>query len=1001
MNRLRAVPKQRLLTSALLLAIASPAMAQVAEPVTSSEATELDAVVVTGIRGSLESSMNLKRDARGIVDGIIAEDIGKFPDTNLAESLQRISGVSIDRSAIGEGSRVTVRGVGPDFNLVLLNGRQMPASSNGDGSTVSNSRAFDFANLASEAISAVEVYKSGRAETPTGGIGATINVKTARPLDMPGFRANVGIKGVHDTSLDNLPDSYKGSSVTPEVSGIFSTTTADGRFGIAVTGSYQERDLGYNQVSVPGGWRGFRGDEENWGAIPQPGAPGSENIVNRPGPDDVYSVPQNLNYAITGVQRQRTNGQVVLQWAPTDTITTTLDYTYSENKIQQQRNDMSVWFNYGPSSSSWTDGPVAAPLLYSEALTFNDQGQPNYADLAMGGADFANRNENKSLGFNVAWEATDSLGFELDVHKSTAETSPDSPYGSGGTLGTAAFIRGRTTADFSGDFPILTVEYPPGYTAPRPSDMLVTGSVFHRSYMKSEIEQVQARGNFRFGDYSRLDFGVSATEANNRTAYGNVQRDTWGGTGTAADYSDDLWIPANMGRYFNQFAGHDNPAFTDSFFLFNFNDVRNAAVRVVGDEAAYLAPAEYTTDRRVTEKSRSAYLQLSSTFDIGIPLNAAAGVRYEETDVTSSALVPVATALVWESNNEIGITRQGSDFTTLEGTYAHWLPSFDVSAELTDSLILRSSYSRTIGRPGWGDIQGGQTLNAPVRVDGGTGQQGNPSLLPLEAHNFDLSLEWYYADASYFSFGYFQKNIGNYIGTSIIEATPFDLRTPIGGAYWNAAVANACPTADLTCIRNYIFTNFNGQPGVVRGDNDSNGNATGTITGQPNDPIANFRITTPANTGSSKLDGLELNLQHVFGQSGFGLAANYTYVDSPNLNYNNADLGGQFALIGLSDSANLVLFYDKGPWQARAAYNWRDRFLSSGFDSERPNPVYVEEYGQLDVSVGYKVSDRLTLQAEAINVTDETQRTHGRNGRQLLYGTQTGPRYMFGARYTF
>lgn len=188
---------------------------------------------------------------------------------------------------------------------------------------------------------------------------------------------------------------------------------------------------------------------------------------------------------------------------------------------------------------------------------------------------------------------------------------------------------------------------------------------------------------------------------------------------------------------------------------------------------------------------------------------------------------------------------------------------------------------------------------------------------------------------------------------------------------------------------------------MTRTGSDAGGNAIGTITGVPGDPIANFRITTPANTGSSKLDGLELNLQHVFGQSGFGLAANYTYVNSPNLNYDNTNLGGQFALVGLSDSANLVLFYDKGPWQARAAYNWRDRFLSSGFDSERPNPVYVEEYGQLDVSVGFKVSDRLTLQAEAINVTDETQRTHGRNGRQLLYGTQTGPRYMFGARYTF
>ena len=170
-------------------------------------------MVIQGIQGSLTSSMNMKRDAQGVVDGIVAEDIGKFPDTNLAESLQRISGVSIDRS-LGEGSRVTVRGIGPDYNLVLLNGRQMPASSNANGAGISNSRAFDFANLASEAISAVEVYKTSRANTPPGGIGATINIKTARPLDSDPV-ANIGIKAVNDTSNGNLPDSLQGDDFTP------------------------------------------------------------------------------------------------------------------------------------------------------------------------------------------------------------------------------------------------------------------------------------------------------------------------------------------------------------------------------------------------------------------------------------------------------------------------------------------------------------------------------------------------------------------------------------------------------------------------------------------------------------------------------------------------------------------------------------------------------------------------------------------------------------------
>jgi TonB-dependent receptor len=230
-------------------------------------------VVVSGIRQSLASSLNLKRNSDGIVDGIVAEDIGKFPDSNLAESLQRISGVSIDRQN-GEGQKITVRGVGPDFNMVLLNGRQMPTSNLGD----LNGRAFDFSNLASEAISQLQVYKTSRAETPTGGIGATVNVITARPLDKLGTWSSIGIKALHDTSNNNLPgDDKASSSTTPEFSGIYSTTSKDGVWGVGISASYQERNLGYNQASVSSGWKGpFRGDEGGWGTIPQTGA------INRP-----------------------------------------------------------------------------------------------------------------------------------------------------------------------------------------------------------------------------------------------------------------------------------------------------------------------------------------------------------------------------------------------------------------------------------------------------------------------------------------------------------------------------------------------------------------------------------------------------------------------------------------------------------------------------------------------------------------------------------------------
>ncbi len=1004
------MPRQRVLVSALLLALGQGAYAQdatQAQPETSAQEppasaqpaqddpTELDAVVVTGIRGSLTSSMNLKRNAQGVVDGIVAEDIGKFPDTNLAESMQRISGVSIDRQN-GEGSKITVRGVGPDFNLVLLNGRQMPASNLGAGGAgVSNSRAFDFANLASEAVSAVEVYKTSRASIPTGGIGATVNIKTARPLDNPGFVGSVGMKAVHDTSNGNLPKSIQGDDFTGEISGIFSQTFADGRFGIGFNGSYQERDFGFSQASVANGWARFAGSDSNsWNRLPLPGEPGYELITNRPGPDDIYSRPQNTGYSVNGVQRQRTNGQLVLQWAPTDAVTATVDYTYAEHLIQQRRNELSVWFNYGPGESSWTDGPVSAPIIYSENIPGAN------ADIAMGGMELATKNENESLGFNVEWEVNDRLDLEFDFHDSSAESRPDSPYGSAGVLGVAAFVRGTTTADYSGDLPLVNITLPPGVSGVDPSQALVTGSVFHNAFTRSEVKQGQVKGRFEFGDYSGLDFGIASTDVDNRTAYAYMQRDTWGGVGTPADYDDAIWQLDDMSRYFDRFSGHDDPFWSSDFLVFDFEALRRRAVELTGHEEWYRAPTEYTRDLRTREKSRSAFLQWTSSFDWGLPVNVAAGVRYEKTEVTSSALVPIGTAIEWGSANELNVVFGESDFTTLEGDYEYYLPSLDVSVDLTDSMVLRGSYSQTIGRPGWQDIQGGQTIAQLLRVDGGDGTQGNPALEPLLSDNFDLSFEWYYGESSYLSVGYFRKNIDNYIGVTQIRDTPFDLHTPVGGAYWNEALASGCAATDMVCIRNYIFLNHAGDPGVVHTGQNANGEQTGVITGLPEDPIAEFDITVPANQRSASLDGWEFNVQHVFGESGFGVSANYTIVDS-GLVYDNYNLGEQFALEGLSDSANVVGFYDRGPWQVRLAYNWRDEFLSGRFDGQGPNPNYTEAYGQLDAMVSYAVNEHFTLQLEGINLTDETQRIHGRHDNQVLWATQYGPRYMFGMRYKF
>ncbi len=965
-------------------------------------AATLEEVVVTGIRASLTSSESLKRNSQGVVDGILAEDIGKFPDTNLAESLQRISGVSIDR-VNGEGSKVTVRGIGPDYNLVLVNGRQMPGA-NIEATNVSNSRSFDFANLASEAIAGVEVYKTSRADIATGGIGATINIKTSRPLDSPGLRAEFGVKGVSDRSNQNLPSDFKGKDITPEVSGIFSNTFADNRIGIAITGSYQDRAAGYNQAAVQSGWHSILGSDANaWGTIAN-----SPDVTNRPTGNTIYQVPQDLRYLITGIERKRTNGQLTLQFRPVDSLTGTLDYTYSENKIHTQRQEISSWFNFGPSVSSWTDGPVSGPLSYSETIPCANapvtdangiSSFPGCADVALARSNFSTKAENKSIGFNLKWEATNRLSFELDVHDSTATSGEDGPLGSNNTLGTSGYFRGTTTVDFSHDFPVMSIVLPTSLNGViDPAYMEATGSSFRNSYTKAEVQQAQLKGDFKFGEKSQLDFGVALTDVKNHSAFSNMEQDNWGGLGNPTLYPDAAFTPDTIRPYFTNISGSSNPALFNQYFNWNFNTIRQAAIAAwgAGGAAEFSANPNFTTDRTTKEDSNSAFLQYSTAFDIGRPAHFAAGLRYEKTDVTSRALVPIATGNIWEAANEFSIQFGAPGYTELKGTYNYVLPSVDFDVDLTDSLKARASWGKSIGRPGWGDIQGGQTLDTGARVVGGTGSQGNPALKPLLSKNFDFSVEWYYAHGSYVSVGYFKKEVANYTGYSQINATPFNIPNPGAGPWVQEAITTGgCAATDNPCIRNYIFANHGNDPAVSV----PTATSAGTIAGRPGiDPATNFVITVPVNAQSAGVDGLEFTLQHMFGQSGFGAILNYTYVNS-GLHFDNTSLGAQFALTGLSNSANAIAFYENAHWEVRAAYNWRGEFYN-GLDGQN-SPVYVEAYGQLDANIGYKMSDRLSFQLEAINLTNEDQRSHSRTRQAVEYATQTGARYMIGARYQF
>ncbi len=178
------------------------------------------------------------------------------------------------------------------------------------------------------------------------------------------------------------------------------------------------------------------------------------------------------------------------------------------------------------------------------------------------------------------------------------------------------------------------------------------------------------------------------------------------------------------------------------------------------------------------------------------------------------------------------------------------------------------------------------------------------------------------------------------------------------------------------------------------------GEIAGQIAGLPSDPALNFLITTPSNQAGDNIKGLELNAQHMFGNSGFGVAGNFTWVRT-GLKYDNTSTATQSALLGVSNSANLVGFYEDNTWSIRAAYNWRGEFLASMTDGAGNNPVYTEPYGQADMSIGYKIGKSLTIQADLLNLNDGYIRQHGRAKEQLVSVIQTGKRYLVGLRYRF
>ena len=1004
--------------SAVSLLSAMPMAAHAQEA--AEETLTQDVVVVQGIRGSLERAMDIKRDSNGVVDAISAEDIGKFPDTNLAESLQRITGVSINR-VNGEGSEITVRGFGPGFNLVTLNGRTMPTAKVRAIGTRGNygaggDRAFDFANLASEGVNGLEVYKTGQAVLPSGGIGATVNIKTRTPFDDPGTNFSISAKAMNDTSVE------AGDDFTPELSGLASWTDDSDRFGIGLFGSYSKRDSGAPTQQINDWIVRESADGTIDGSYTR--GDGSTQITNPPAAGQLYAIPQDSRYDFSDLSRERLNGQLVLQFRPMDTLTLTGDYTYAKNESEELRYEQTNWFATPLDQIIFdNDGPVATAVFMQE----NNNGSK---DIGFEQTNRATKDELNSLGFNAEWEVNDRATVIFDAHSSKSESGGNNPLGHTATFVTfGAPVILQHSVDYRSGYPVqsYTIDDSVRGNGNGVLDVGDLGTQVQRSNssnMEHQVDEIDLRVVWDF-DNSSLTVGGN---------YRDTEMDRWTRT-TQQDLGS--WGISNPGDV-EQFA----PGLVDTYCLsclFDDVNVGQADVAFRADaaklfpllQAAYpgnsvnVSETADTVQEEIT--SLFAAFQMESEF-LDRPARVNLGLRYEETEVTSITEQSVPSDILWTADNDFLVVQSGDkQDVSGSGSYDHLLPNVDFQVDVTDNIVARASYSKTIGRVGYSSLFASTTANQPNRPTafGGslTGASQNPGLLPLESDNFDISVEWYYGDTSYVSAGYFDKRVKNFIGNGVVERNLFGLRDPASGAAGSRSgdaldIINDLGVdqseANLFTLTALIEAN-GGDLAAAQAEFQSQlvGGAlpqsyVDQILGQydvssdANDPLAIFSVNQPINNREGNIDGMEFAWQHFFGDTGFGFQANYTMVNGDvELDPAASIDENQFALVGLSDTANLTAIYEKYGFSARLAYNWRDTFLLATNQGGDRSGTYVEDYGQYDLNVSYDINEQLAVSFEGINLTGEDQRIYHRVPEQVFYVYELSPRYLLGLRYKF
>lgn len=921
---------------------------QTSAPAAQAPAAEEGAtIVVTGLRASLDNSRGIKRAASGIVDAISTKDIGKLPDANLAESLQRITGVSIDRSG-GEGAFVTVRGFGPEFNTVLVNGRQIATPT--DPSQASG-RAFSFDTLASELVSGVEVYKSSTARYQSGGVGSTVNIKTARPFDYKGMKFAATVDANYDGNA---------KKTAPDASFLFADTLADGKLGVLLSGSYQHRFTKINQAQTDG-----------WlvnPAIPAAQVNGGKGTVSATNPQGNIFIPQNFDSKVTREDRERIGGTLVLQYRPSDAVTVTADGLYTKFTNTTDARSYGQWFTASNLTNVKTDanGTVIDMTQASGIATdFHDK-------------KFDKRTNTRAVGLNVEWQVSPTLTASLDGSYSLAKEDPNG--GKEAYLALLGYLTGSSRYQSDGSRLPWQTETLPTFANPtnrcgsavtdsgKPGSTTVVGAgqpmcqhvMLLRGYgIRDEVKQLRADLAYK-GDGSeglvKANAGFYGSEDRKRTSlYSND-----GGTGcTTCGYN--LPVPSSVaittfdaGSGFLSGVSGSNRLPTQ-WLTFDGPALFNAITAQQGAGFTFAPPL--VNDTIVKERVLGGYLETEWRGAVaGKPISIVAGVRFEDTSTNVNGLATAYTALVKLANDQTqyGSTASGTTRTVGTAHYIDILPNIALKWQLSDAFTVRFAASQTITRPTLEQLSPVTTL-VTLRPGNFAASRGNADLKPFKASNLDLSFEYYYGRSSYVSLGGYLKSVNNFI---VLNQTTGPVASASGSALLDPA------------------------------------------TGTP----AQFTITAPVNGQDATVTGLEAAWQHAFGDTGFGFQVNGTLVGS-NRHLDPQDLRNKFALTGLSNSANAVAFYDNHGIEARVAFNWRDHFLQylapPPLNGAGQAVTQVRAYSQVDASLTYHINQNVAVFVEGANLTNTIAFKYAYYSNQFLNAEDSGRRFKLGARITF